>query len=87
MLIKCQTPCEMEQILHQESTYMNKIIILLLIGMAVTVMQASGSSVIEADLPVRKSCNLERLYKDMPQNILKRPIPSIWWMNSMVAVV
>jgi len=66
---------------------MNKIKILLLTGIALILMQACGSSAKEVDLPVRKSCNLERLYKDMPQNILKRLIPSIWWMNSMVAVV
>ena len=48
---------------------MNKIIILLLTGIALILMQACGSSAKEADLPVRKSCNLERLYKDMPKNI------------------
>lgn len=66
---------------------MNKIKILLLTGIALILIEACGSSAKEVDLPVRKSCNLERLYKDMPQNIRKRPIPSIWWMNSMVAVV
>ena len=66
---------------------MNKIFTPLFIGIALILMQGCGSSTKEADLPVRKSCNLERLYKDMPQNILKRPIPSIWWMNSMVPVV
>ena len=46
---------------------MNKIKILLLTGIALILMQACGSSAKEVDLPIRKSCNLERLYKDMPQ--------------------
>ena len=66
--------------LHQKSTSMNKIIILLLIGMALILMQACGSSAEEADLPVRKSCNLERLYKDMPQNIRTDTSSDMAWL-------
>ena len=66
--------------LHQKSTYMNKIKILLFIGMALILMQACGSSAKEADLPVRKSCNLERLYKDMPQNIRTDTSSAMAWL-------
>ena len=66
--------------LHQKSTYMNKIKILLFTGMALILMQACGSSAKEADLPVRKSCNLERLYKDMPQNIRTDTSSAMAWL-------
>ena len=61
---------------------MNKIKILLLTGIALILMQACGSSAKEVDLPVRKSCNLERLYKDMPQNI-RTDTPDLAFVNAL----
>ena len=55
---------------------MNKIKISLFTGIALILMLACGSSANETDLPVRKSCNLERLYKDMPQNIRTDTVPA-----------
>ena len=43
-----------------------------------------GSSVKEADLPVRKACNLERLYKDMPQEI-RTDTPDLAFVNALCA--
>ena len=64
---------------------MNKIKNLLLAAMALLLMQACGSSTKkEADLPVRKSCNLERLYKDMPQNI-RMDTPDLAFVNALCA--
>lgn len=52
-------------------------------------LQACGSSAKdasekEADLPVRKPCNLERLYKDMPQDI-KTDTPDLAFVNALCA--
>ena len=64
---------------------MNKIKILLLTGIVLILMQACGSSTKkEADIPVRKSCNLERLYKDMPQNI-RTDTPDLAFVNALCA--
>lgn len=64
---------------------MNKINNLLLTGIALILMQGCGSSTKkEADIPVRKSCNLERLYKDMPQNI-RTDTPDLAFVNALCA--
>ena len=70
---------------YLESTYMNKINNLLLTGIALILMQGCGSSTKkEADIPVRKSCNLERLYKDVPQNI-RTDTPDLAFVNALCA--
>ena len=63
---------------------MNKIKILLLGSTALILMGACGSPAKEekADLPVRKSCNLERLYKDMPQDI-RTDTPDLAFVNAL----
>ena len=64
---------------------MNKIFTPLFIGIALILMQGCGSSTKkEADIPVRKSCNLERLYKDMPQNI-RTDTPDLTFVNALCA--
>ena len=65
---------------------MNKIKILLLGSTALILMGACGSPAKEekADLPVRKSCNLERLYKDMPQDI-RMDTPDLAFVNALCA--
>jgi hypothetical protein len=72
---------------HEKDYYqrdMNKIYTLLLIGIALILMQGCGSSTKEADLPVRKSCNLERLYKDMPRDI-RTDTPDLAFVNALCA--
>ena len=56
---------------------------------ALILLQACGSttkdaSENEADLPVRKPCNLERLYKDMPQDI-RTDTPDLAFVNALCA--
>ena len=63
---------------------MNKIFTPLFIGIALILMQGCGSSTKEADLPVRKSCNLERLYKDMPRDI-RTDTPDLTFVNALCA--
>ena len=56
----------------------------MLSGLTLIMMQACESSVREADLPVRKPCNLERLYKDMPQDV-RSDTPDMAFVNALCA--
>ena len=63
---------------------MKKITILLLASAIMVLMQACEKPVKNADLPVRKACNLERLYKDMPQDI-RMDTPDMAFVNALCA--
>lgn len=58
---------------------------LTLLALALFFLQGCGSSNQKSnELPVRKACNLERLYKDMPQQI-KTDSPDIAFVNALCA--
>ncbi len=64
------------------SIYMRRIYIIVL---AALLLQACGTTVKETsvnDLPVRKQCTLERLYKDMPREI-RTDTPDIAFANAL----
>ena len=63
---------------------MKKFTTLMLVSMVLVLIQACESSVKEANLPVRKPCNLERLYKDMPQDI-RSDTPDMAFVNALCA--
>ena len=63
---------------------MKKLTTLLLAGAVLLLMQACGAPDKTADLPVRKACNLERLYKDMPQDI-RTDTPDLAFVNALCA--
>ena len=63
---------------------MKKNIILLLASAILILMQACEKPVKNEDLPVRKACNLERLYKDMPQDI-RMDTPDLAFVNALCA--
>ena len=73
-----------QQVMKTKLTGMKKMKTLLLAGTAMILMQACESSVKEANLPVRKPCNLERLYKDMPQDI-RSDTPDMAFVNALCA--
>ena len=58
--------------------------ILFLSGIVLLLLQACGTPAPEADLPVRKACNLERLYADMPRDI-RTDTPDIAFVNALCA--
>lgn len=73
---------------NQSTSYkpigMKKITTLLLVGLVLVLTQACKPSVKDANLPVRKPCNLERLYKDMPQDI-RSDTPDMAFVNALCA--
>lgn len=52
--------------------------------MTLLLIQACGEAAKETELPVRKPCNLERLYKDMPQDI-RTDTPDMAFVNALCA--
>ena len=61
-----------------------KNIAILLISCGLVVLQGCKTTVQETELPVRKACLLEQLYKDMPQDI-RTDTPDLAFVNALCA--